>query len=320
MPLHTVKELLRDLDSRLNGFVKLLLVTGFFVCLIMLLNSGSRLFNQYFFGIYPSESPLNYAHITVSPSADMEVVLKRHNLWDIEAYDEIPPVVFTRLPLPDPDKEVNDRKKGFFNVLLPAALIAQAEVAQERQLLCDSIDLIGEEAVKIDFDPGISSWQKNLKVAAVNKLISIAEKYEDTNAASLLKKVDVIPVSLVLAQSAIESAWGLSRFAVQGNNLFGIWTWGKNGMVPKERDSDKNHRVAVYVSILDSVRAYTLIMNKVSAYERFREIRGETRDPLKLVEGLRNYSSRRNLYVKDVKEMIMQNDLKRYDTNSIASN
>nr|MBF0222620.1 glucosaminidase domain-containing protein [Desulfobulbaceae bacterium] len=320
MPIHTLKELLRDFDSRLNVFVKLLLISSVFICLIVLLNDGSRLFNQYVLGIYYSDSPLEYTHITVSPDVDLEVVLKRHNLWDIEEYDEITPVVLTRFPLPNLDKEISDRKKGFFHALLPAALIAQAEVELERQLITESIAQIGEEAAAIDFDLDTDFWQKNLSGAAVSRLVSISGKYEETNAASLLTKVDVIPVSLILAQSAIESAWGVSRFAVNGNNLFGIWTWGENGMIPQKRDSDKNHRVSVFVSILDSVRAYTLIINKVAAYELFREIRTETRDPLKLADGLINYSSRRNLYVTDVKNMINQNNLKSYDTNSIAFN
>ena len=160
-------------------------------------------------------------------------------------------------------------------------------------------------------------WQKNLSRATINKLIKLSEKYKDVNAASLLSKVDIIPVSLILAQSAIESAWGGSRFAVKGNNMFGIWTWGENGIVPSQRVSGKNHRVAVFVSILDSVRAYTLMLNRLTAYKRFREIRNKSMDSMDLVEGLINYSSRRRLYVRDVKIMIEMNDLKIYDTNSI---
>jgi Bax protein len=245
--------------------------------------------------------------------------LKRHGLWHIKKNAQVKPVVFNRFPLRSAEKLRSESKKIFFHVLLPAALITSAEIKQERQFIIESIAQINNDAECIDFDPEISDWQQKLTLASVNRLIDISKKYEEENAASLLTKVDVIPVSLILAQSAIESAWGGSRFAVQGNNMFGIWTWGDDGMIPEERADGMSHKVAVFDSLLDSVRAYALMLNRLTVYQHFRDIRSETRDSLELAEGLINYSSRRDRYVNDVKTMIRQNFLRKYDTNTLAS-
>jgi len=314
----TVKERVKHIDSRLNGFAKVLLVVVCFVFLIVLLDRGGRFLNRHLLGLYPSDQPVEYTFVTVTPNADMEMVLKQHGLWHIEKNDQVRPVVFNRYPSRTAAKALSKRKKVFFHVLLPTALIVQSEIKRERQCIIKSIAQINREADRIDFDPEIGDWQQNLTRSTVNRLLDISEKYEEVNAARLLTKVDVIPVSLILAQSAIESAWGGSRFAVHGNNMFGIWTWGDNGMVPHERADGMSHKVAVFDSLLDSVRAYTLMLNKLEAYRRFRDIRKVSRDPLKLAEGLTNYSSRRSRYVNDVKNMIKQNLLKRYDTTSLA--
>jgi Bax protein len=319
MSLKTIKEWFKQVGSRLNGFAKLLLVTFCFVSLVVLLDSGGRYLNQHVLGIQTFDRPFEYTYVTVSSNADMEEVLKLHGLWHIKKSARIKPVVFSRYPARLKDTETAERKRIFLHVLLPAALIAREEIRRDRKFLINAIVQINKDAEAIDFDPEVGGWQRNLTESSVNRLIDISEKYEEVNAASLLTKVDIIPVSLILAQSAIESAWGSSRFTLHGNNIFGIWTWGDDGMIPEERAAGLNHKVAVFDSLLDSVRAYALMLNKLSAYQRFRDIRNETRDPLYLAEGLLNYSSRRESYVADVKTVIRQNFLKKYDTNILAS-
>jgi Bax protein len=128
-----------------------------------------------------------------------------------------------------------------------------------------------------------------------------------------VKRVDVVPLSLLLAQAALESSWGTSRFAREANNLFGIWTWGEKGLIPLDREEGMTHKVAIYDSILDSVRAYLTMLNRLPPYLQFREIRRQSRNPLKLAEGLVYYSERGDSYVWELQNLIESNNLHRYD-------
>lgn len=127
----------------------------------------------------------------------------------------------------------------------------------------------------------------------------------------LLHKIDEIPVELALAQAANESAWGKSRFAREGNNLFGIWTYDESkGMVPRNRAPGKKHLVRVFDSEADSVRYYMRTLNSHPAYAELRRIRadlrsrGESLDSLALAEGLLAYSAKGEEYVRVIRSMI----------------
>lgn len=140
-------------------------------------------------------------------------------------------------------------------------------------------------------------------------------------AAELLDKVDVVPVSLALAQAANESAWGKSRFAREGNNLFGIWTYDESqGIVPRNRQPGKKHLVRRFDSIADSVRYYIFTLNSHPAYVELRAIRAERRDsgqPLdghSLADGLTRYSAKGEEYVRLIQAMISRFDLAAFDT------
>ena len=117
----------------------------------------------------------------------------------------------------------------------------------------------------------------------------------------------------------MESSWGASRFASEANNLFGMWTWGGKGIVPSQRDAGKTHKIAMYDSILDSVRAYILTINRGTAYTQLRQIRNTTLNPIQLAEGLTNYSERREYYVSEIKQIIEFNKLCGYDKFKLAA-
>jgi Bax protein len=136
----------------------------------------------------------------------------------------------------------------------------------------------------------------------------------------LLLRVDMIPVSLVLAQAANESGWGTSRFAVQGNNLFGHWCYREGcGIVPAQRTDDAKHEVRSFPTIKGSVNAYFANINSHHLYQDFREIRAEMReqqmalDPMALASGLQRYSERGLKYVEDIVSIIVQNNLEKRD-------
>ena len=136
----------------------------------------------------------------------------------------------------------------------------------------------------------------------------------------LLRRVDAIPVSLVLAQAANESAWGTSRFAVDGNNLFGQWCYEEGcGFVPLERADKASHEVRKFNTIAAAVSAYFKNLNTHTSYEHFRRMRARMRDqeknldPIQLAYGLGSYSQRGDNYIDEVQTIIQQNDLRLRD-------
>ena len=132
----------------------------------------------------------------------------------------------------------------------------------------------------------------------------------------ILYKLDIIPAGLALGQAAYESGYGTSRFAVEGNALFGQWTYGGTGMVPEQqRQSLGDHRIASFDWPFDSVRGYFINLMSHPAYEEFRRLRAEARaaggplESLALADGLVNYSERGQEYVDTLKSMIRVNKL-----------
>ena len=137
---------------------------------------------------------------------------------------------------------------------------------------------------------------------------------------SILKiRMDEIPVSLALAQAAKETGWGTSRFAQEGNALFGQWTWSGEGLKPKDADQNEGHKVMKFNVLQASVRAYQRNLNTHKSYKDFRKARAELRDQglpldsLVLSEFLKNYAETGNQYVEVLKKIITQNNLKDFD-------
>ncbi|PIE41087.1 MAG: glycoside hydrolase family 73 [Gammaproteobacteria bacterium] len=134
----------------------------------------------------------------------------------------------------------------------------------------------------------------------------------------LLLRIDEIPASLVLAQAATESAWGTSRFARDGNNLFGEWCYSKGcGIVPQQRSNHLTHEVRRFASPEMSIRSYMNNLNSHKAYQMLRKLRAEQRvrqQPLNgcyLANGLQSYSQKGSAYVKMIKAVIRVNKLEK---------
>ena len=137
---------------------------------------------------------------------------------------------------------------------------------------------------------------------------------------SILKiRMDEIPVSLALAQAAKETGWGTSRFAQEGNALFGQWTWSGEGLKPKESDKNQGHKVMKFNVLQASVRAYQRNLNTHSSYEDFRIARAELRDKDKALDSiilskhLDKYAETGDHYVEVIQKIIEQNNLKDFD-------
>jgi Bax protein len=137
---------------------------------------------------------------------------------------------------------------------------------------------------------------------------------------SILKiRMDEVPVSLAIAQAAKETGWGTSRFAQEGNALFGQWTWSGEGLKPKEADENKGHKVMKFNVLQASVRAYQRNLNTHSTYENFRLARAHLRDKGKSLDSiilsqfLKNYAETGNQYVEVLQKIIKQNNLQDFD-------
>ena len=202
--------------------------------------------------------------------------------------------------------DVKQKKLDFFLFLLPKVKIANEAILKERRWLAQLPDSITKKN-----QATLVVLAKKYKVKAVgfNDIIE-----------QLLIRVDTIPASLVLAQAANESAWATSRFARQGNNLFGQWCYVKNcGLIPKQRGKGENHEVAQFKSVQQSIESYMRNLNSQYSYEDLRTLRQQLRisknvvSGYQLAQGLLKYSTRREAYVKEIQAMIKHNGLSQYD-------
>ena len=257
------------------------------------------------------------------PTAKLIQKLKKYGLWTLSPMQKVPRFFLKAYP-PDLDtvRDISVKKRIFLHALLPQALLVRREVLQKRERLeaiLDGIDCASEET-DIDFGPafeGQCSWTENLPEKDVSFIRNLSREYRTTSAETLLKRVDAVPVSIILAQGALESFWGSSRFSREGNSIFGMWTWKTPGIIPIRRDEGKTHKVKIYDDILASVRAYQLTLNRLEPYTEFRQLRQSTDDPLILAEGLSLYSERGQDYVEDIKKVILANNLQEYDNYSL---
>jgi len=136
---------------------------------------------------------------------------------------------------------------------------------------------------------------------------------------TLKVRMDEIPISLAIAQAAKETGWGTSRFALEGNALFGQWTYSGEGIKPLSIDDDKNHKIMKFTVLQASIRAYHRNLNTHSSYRKFRKLRAEARDndeeldSLILADSLDQYAATGKEYTKILKKIISQNSLKDFD-------
>jgi Bax protein len=147
-------------------------------------------------------------------------------------------------------------------------------------------------------------------------------KVKNNSVKELLFKMDIIPPSLAIAQAAYESGWGTSRFAIEGNALFGQWGWKENkGMVPENRAVDERHEVSKFNQIRYAVSAYKNNLNTHPFYEEFRTERAKQRSGrlsgsisgIKLIKHVHKYSIKGDDYVLGLKKIIEQNSLQDFD-------
>lgn len=260
----------------------------------------------------------NMPILKVESTNELLEKLQNSKLWDIDETAPVPPVLFGNLPEDMKKLDVATKKKAFINTMLPISLIALNEVEQEKLALQSIVAKLNNSDDNLIFDDE-TVWPREISDDEIEILEHLSRKYRTTSKEVLLSRIDVLPVSLILAQGAIESSWGSSRFCREGNNLFGIWTWGERGITPNEREEGASHKVAVYESLLESVRAYLLMLNRLPAYADLRDMRSRTGSSIDLADGLLYYSQRRNSYINDLKQVIVSNKLQKFDTMALSA-
>jgi Bax protein len=216
------------------------------------------------------------------------------------------------------DKMAVSKKKATFLLgLAPMVLAVDEEISLERDKL---LTLIERRAAGDSFEPRDAKW-----LEALEDRYGVTGGVADRSTLDTLKKrVDTIPVSLVLAQAATESGWGTSRFAAEGSALFGQWSYGE-GIKPKEQrtESKGDYRIRAFASPLDSVRAYVLNLNTHRSYADLRRYRVGLREKGKpvtgvaLAPGLLHYSERGQAYVDDLLSLIRRNHLEEADVMTL---
>ena len=210
---------------------------------------------------------------------------------------------------------VPDKKEVFYRFLLPLVMHANRMVLDRRERLAS---LRGQLESGADLGDDDREWLLGAGEVLRAKLPDDAADPAAmiTLVDELLYKLDVLPPGLVLGQAAYESGYGTSRFAVEGNALFGQWTYGGEGMVPgQQRASLGDHRIAKFDWPFDSVRGYFINISGHPAYEPLRRIRADLRaagkplTSLELADGLIRYSERGQKYVDTLKGIIRVNKL-----------
>ena len=200
-----------------------------------------------------------------------------------------------------------ERKTAFFGYFEPLVADVNKEILADRAQV--------KEVCTADAENNAA-----LSDLAVKYRVDKTDVEAESLCTVLLRRVDIVPASLALAQAANESAWGTSRFAQQGNNFFGQWCFVKGcGIVPNDRGQDQVHEVADFRSPRDSVASYMMNLNSHDAYRSLRNIRQSLRKQdanitgIELSHGLNSYSERGEEYGKELRSMINFNKLTQYD-------
>lgn len=225
-----------------------------------------------------------------------------------------------RLTAPDrlPDfaayEDVTEKKAAFFDFLAPHVRAANDAILADRARL---------DKIRAKLEPGEEpGWRDRRWVHRQLEAYDFdpVEKITGETLRQLAQRMDIVPVSMVLAQAAVESAWGTSRFAREGNNLFGMRTYEPGtGIVPKRRPAGATWEVAAYDSVTVGIAAYVHNLNTHDPYLGLRRTRAglRSRDQTitgpALVDGLRSYSEQGYEYVAKIRSMMRSNDLTRYD-------
>ena len=243
------------------------------------------------------ETTLSGDELARAERLDAAFTRMNYRLDRVAAGHKVPPLFAPAVPADlDSLAEIDTKKQVFLRLMLPLILVVNEEIAEDRARL---------QAMAAGRTPRDPSWLEDL-----------AQRYQSPSAepAALLRRVDMVPPSLALAQAAEESGWGTSRFVREGNNLF-----GQIGESIVAEDNPSGRTMASFDSLHAAVRAYALNLNSHRAYENLRRLRAQIRargafpDGHSLAGALSAYSERGQAYVDGIRALIRHNSLLRFD-------
>jgi Bax protein len=200
--------------------------------------------------------------------------------------------------------DVQKKKQDFINLMLPSILIAKFELEQTRLQV---EDLINKKGALTDLEQ--------------NYIDKLQKSYKCKTNSELLSRLQTHPTSIVIAQAALESGWGTSRFYCEANNIFGVWSYSKSE--PRIRASEDREGTEVYVrkydSLPESIASYFKTLAR-GPYSEFRNTREKTNDVYELIPHLKVYSELREEYVRRLEQVIKYNHLVQYDEYTLKMN
>ena len=228
-----------------------------------------------------------------------------YDLGKVRSQKVVKPIYFTQFPR-DLEKlqSTKLKKETFIKIVLPLIVAENERILADRKKLL----ILSDKKFTTDLE---KQWLRQ-------KLLEYKVKRGDLK--KLVVRMDIIPTSIALAQAAKESGWGTSRFALEGNAIFGQWTWSGQGIAPLDRESNKNHKILKFPILRASVKAYQNNLNTHKSYSKFRQkrltLRSKNKDikGLELTETLSNYAQTGSEYTKILNQIIRQNRLMDFET------
>lgn len=228
--------------------------------------------------------------------------------WPPES--SIPPLSIRSFPADMADLDTEARRELFLQVVLPLAMAENHRTLKLREQVQDLHETLLEE------DRELSDDERDWLMPILDRYRITGDPNDPRQRENLIQRLDIIPVSLTLAQAANESGWGTSRFTREANNIFGEWTWDADaGLMPERRAEGATHFVRSFPSLAASVSSYVRNLNSHPAYQPLRNIRQQMRDQdrtptgTQLAGGLERYSERGEAYIREIRSMIRQNRL-----------
>ncbi len=233
-----------------------------------------------------------------------------YNLNNVRNEKVVKPIYFTQFPKDlDEIQSVKLKKETFIKIVLPLVVAENEKILEDRDKL-----------IKISFKKMTSDDEKQWL-----RQKFLEYKVKKGSISELKIRMDIIPTSIALAQAAKESGWGTSRFALEGNAIFGQWTWNGKGIEPLLKDKSKSHKILRFPILRASVKAYKNNLNTHKSYSKFREKRKLLRDKNKKINGLEltktlgSYAETGSEYTRILSQIIVQNKLMDFEPVRLAN-
>ena len=249
------------------------------------------------------ETPIDTVRLSASTIVELFKSTK-YSLEDVRKNKLVKPVSLSLLPSEIRDIENSKTRKDLFiQIILPLVIKENNNIKFDRKKLFSILN-------KSKNTKKEKEWLKKKfnQYGVINNDLS-----------TLKVRMDEVPISMTIAQAAKETGWGTSRFAQEGNALFGQWTWSGQGIRPAGADDDSTHKVMKFKVLQASVKAYQRNLNTHSSYREFRSMRAELRDDGKKLDSLilsnylDKYAETGQEYVKILQKIIKQNSLTDFD-------